>query len=178
MVGSTSPSGDALARESLDQNELWWLTDGPGAHGMDRASAADVEESLLGCFRFKEAIDASPGLRTPQLGALHAILASRSMETSEPITIVMPTGTGKTETMLAAFCHSPKRTLVIVPSDALRTQIADKFATLGVLPTDWRRRGQLSLPRRAPLEVRIGLGRSDCRFGGQGEHRRRNYPSD
>ena len=56
------------------------------------------------------------------------------METAEPITVVMPTGTGKTETMLAACCHTPGRTLVIVPSDALRVQIANKFATLGVLP--------------------------------------------
>ena len=56
------------------------------------------------------------------------------MEMNEPITIVMPTGTGKTETMLAAFAHTPARTLVIVPSDALRT-IGLKFATLGVLPT-------------------------------------------
>ncbi len=46
----------------------------------------------------------------------------------------MPTGTGKTETMLAAFAYSPSRTLVVVPSDALRTQIAKKFVTLGVLP--------------------------------------------
>lgn len=57
------------------------------------------------------------------------------METAEPITIVMPTGTGKTDTMLAAFCHSPRRTLVIVPSDALREQIGRKFAALGVLPS-------------------------------------------
>ncbi|BBX85446.1 DEAD/DEAH box helicase [Mycolicibacterium aubagnense] len=35
--------------------------------------------------------------------------------------------------MLAAYCHSPEPTLFIVPSDALRTQIASKFTTLGVL---------------------------------------------
>jgi len=46
----------------------------------------------------------------------------------------MPTGTGKTETMLALFVIDPKRTLIIVPSDALRTQTAGKFQTLGVLP--------------------------------------------
>ena len=69
-----------------------------------------------------------------QLGALHAILAQRTLETDEPITIVMPTGTGKTETMLATFAHTPAQTLVVVPSDALRTQIGTKFATLGILP--------------------------------------------
>jgi superfamily II DNA or RNA helicase len=72
-------------------------------------------------------------LRPPQLGALHAILAYHSTESVDPITIVLPTGTGKTETMLAAFCHDPRRTLVVVPSASLRTQIGEKFATLGVL---------------------------------------------
>ena len=46
----------------------------------------------------------------------------------------MPTGTGKTETMLAVFAIDPKRTLIMVPSDALRQQIAEKFQTLGILP--------------------------------------------
>ncbi|WP_081231591.1 DEAD/DEAH box helicase family protein [Mycobacterium avium] len=62
------------------------------------------------------------------------MLAKRSIEVAEPTTVVMPTGTGKTDTMLAAYCHSPKATLVMVPSDTLRTQIASSFTTLGVLP--------------------------------------------
>jgi superfamily II DNA or RNA helicase len=46
----------------------------------------------------------------------------------------MPTGTGKTETMVALMVHErPERLLVVVPSDALRTQISSKFITLGVL---------------------------------------------
>ncbi|MCB1356683.1 MAG: DEAD/DEAH box helicase family protein [Maritimibacter sp.] len=124
----------ALGTVTIAGNELWWLREGDGGHG-DVAQAPDtVMESLSGGFVFAEKSPTQGGLRSPQLGALHAILAHRSMESTEPITIVMPTGTGKTETMLAAFCHSPKRTLVIVPSDALRSQIAGKFATLGVLP--------------------------------------------
>ena len=74
------------------------------------------------------------GLRPPQLGALHAILANRSTENTDASTVVMPTGTGKTATMLTAYCHSPMATLVMVPSDTLRTQIASSFATLGKLP--------------------------------------------
>lgn len=73
------------------------------------------------------------GLRPPQLGALHAIGAHWSLE-HQPATIVMPTGTGKTETMLAAlaaFARSPL--LVVVPWDALRTQTAQKFLTFGLL---------------------------------------------
>ncbi len=90
--------------------------------------------SLKGRFSFAPKSPDATGLRRPQLGALHAILADRSTESTEPITIVMPTGTGKTETMLAYFAHSPVRTLVVVPSDALRTQIAKKFISFGVLP--------------------------------------------
>ncbi|MFA1705968.1 DEAD/DEAH box helicase [Mycobacterium intracellulare] len=120
---------------AIGGNELWWLKDGNGAHTGQPADSATVAERLSGQFRFVEESETCPGLRRPQLGALHAILAHRSTEECEPITVVMPTGTGKTETMLAAFCHSPLRTLVVVPSDALRTQIAEKFVTLGVLPT-------------------------------------------
>lgn len=73
------------------------------------------------------------GLRKPQLGALHAVHAHWSTS-SETATIVMPTGTGKTETMLSVLVSCMcERVLVVVPSDALRTQIAEKFETLGVL---------------------------------------------
>ena len=74
------------------------------------------------------------GLRPPQLGAVHALLAYWSTEPSSPATIVMPTGTGKTDTMVAAFVAArSERLLVLVPSDALRDQLAEKFETLGVL---------------------------------------------
>ena len=123
-----------VASLSLDGNELWWLQDGPGAHERQPTCAGENDEGLRGSFVFAEATDTTKGLRSPQLGALHAILAHRSTEDTAPITVVMPTGTGKTETMLAAYSHSPVRTLVIVPSDALRTQTANKFVSLGVLP--------------------------------------------
>ena len=46
----------------------------------------------------------------------------------------MPTGTGKTETMLAIYAHDRiPRLMVVVPTDALREQIANKMATMGVL---------------------------------------------
>lgn len=73
------------------------------------------------------------GLRPPQLGALHAIGAHWSLG-HQPATIVMPTGTGKTETMLAAlaaFGRTPL--LVVVPWDALRAQTAQKFLSFGLL---------------------------------------------
>src|SRR5579862_105703 len=73
------------------------------------------------------------GLRLPQIGALHATLAHWSVS-HKPATIVMPTGTGKTETMLAVLtCAGLTRLMVIVPSNALRDQISAKFLSLGVL---------------------------------------------
>lgn len=73
------------------------------------------------------------GLRRPQIGAVHAIHSHWTVS-EEPATIVMPTGTGKTETMLGIVVSSQlTRTLVIVPTDVLRAQIAWKFLTLGLL---------------------------------------------
>ncbi|RVJ15947.1 DEAD/DEAH box helicase [Sinorhizobium medicae] len=73
------------------------------------------------------------GLRPPQLGALHAIGAHWSLY-KQPATIVMPTGTGKTETMLSALAaYTREPLLVIVPSDALRFQTARKFLSFGLL---------------------------------------------
>ena len=76
---------------------------------------------------------ARPGLRAPQIGALHAIAAHWSLS-KDPAIIVMPTGTGKTEVMLAITVESRgDRILVIVPTDALRQQTADKFREYGLL---------------------------------------------
>lgn len=73
------------------------------------------------------------GLRPPQIGALHSILAHIHNEDEKAI-VIMPTGTGKTETMLATLISNCcKKLLVSVPSDSLRTQIAHKFITLGLL---------------------------------------------
>jgi superfamily II DNA or RNA helicase len=76
------------------------------------------------------------GLRSPQIGAVHAIHAHWAVSESTA-TIVMPTGTGKTETMLSILISARcRRLLVIVPTDALRTQITDKFISLGILKAD------------------------------------------
>ncbi|TAX26710.1 DEAD/DEAH box helicase [Rhizobium leguminosarum] len=74
------------------------------------------------------------GLRLPQSGALHAIAAHWTTG-SEKALVVMPTGTGKTEVMIAAAVEAAcDRLLVIVPSDALRLQTANRFASYSVLP--------------------------------------------
>ena len=86
-----------------------------------------IVESWKGLFRFKKGIGEHQGLRSPQIGALHALLA-HAEEGDESAIVVMPTGTGKTETMLAfLIANTCQKVFVIVPSDALRTQTYRKF---------------------------------------------------
>ncbi|WP_420601500.1 DEAD/DEAH box helicase [Flagellimonas sp.] len=73
------------------------------------------------------------GLRTPQWGAYHRVLSHWS-ESNEHALVVMPTGTGKTDTMISLLVGGLiQRLLIIVPTDALRYQIGERFETLGVL---------------------------------------------
>ena len=123
-----------VSKRAVGKNDITWLSEGAGSHGDAPRTPEEVCSALSGNFHFRAARDEAPGLRPPQLGALHALLAARTVEPDDPMTVVMPTGTGKTETMLAVFAVDPRRTLVMVPSDALRQQIAGKFQTLGVLP--------------------------------------------
>lgn len=73
------------------------------------------------------------GLREPQIAALYSILSH--LKVSDEIgTVVMPTGTGKTETMLSTLIAGKlNKVIITVPSDALRTQISNKFLKLGLL---------------------------------------------
>lgn len=76
------------------------------------------------------------GLRPPQIGALHSILSHWSIS-NKPALVVMPTGTGKTETMLClSIANQNEKTLVVVPTDSLRTQISNKFIGLGILKVE------------------------------------------
>lgn len=73
------------------------------------------------------------GLRSPQIGAIHKALGHWEMSL-DLATIVMPTGTGKTDSMVALMAlRQPSCLLVAVPTDALRTQLANKFLDFGVL---------------------------------------------
>ncbi|MFA5890958.1 MAG: DEAD/DEAH box helicase family protein [Actinomycetota bacterium] len=92
-----------------------------------------VVKSWAGAFSYAMEGPDVVGLRPPQVGAIHAIHAHWTV--SEGVaTIVMPTGTGKTEVMLSILVSRPcSKVLVVVPTDALRKQIVGKFLTLGVL---------------------------------------------
>lgn len=73
------------------------------------------------------------GLRLPQFGALSAIRAHWATSDA-PATIVLPTGTGKTETMYATIISERiKSTLIIVPSNLLREQIFEGASKFGIL---------------------------------------------
>ena len=73
------------------------------------------------------------GLRRPQIGAIYATLGHWEVS-NETATLVMPTGTGKTETMLSLLLMGNiEKLLVIVPTDALRKQVSDKFIDFGIL---------------------------------------------
>ena len=86
---------------------------------------------------YNEKVSRSPeekGLRIPQFGALSAIRAHWATSNS-PATIVLPTGTGKSETMYATIISERiSTTLIIVPSNLLREQIFEGASHFGILP--------------------------------------------
>jgi len=85
-----------------------------------------VLDSWRGAFAYVEEDQEHEivGLRPPQTGAVHAVHSHWSVSDA-PATIVMPTGTGKTETMLSVLVSAIcSRVLVVVPTDPLRTQRA------------------------------------------------------
>ncbi|WP_432825455.1 DEAD/DEAH box helicase [Dactylosporangium sp. CA-092794] len=94
---------------------------------------SDVQSSYAGAFTFRSH-DEPHSLRRPQIGALHSVVGYWSSGLTDPGIVVMPTGTGKTETMIALLvaCQITKL-LVIVPTTALRNQVAGKFESLGIL---------------------------------------------
>lgn len=94
----------------------------------------EVVNSWENVFNFKRAKNNGDlGLRTPQVGAIHAISSHWSVKDT-CATIVMPTGTGKTETMLSILVYEKcRKILILVPSKTLRKQISDKFLSLGCL---------------------------------------------
>ena len=93
----------------------------------------EITSSWNGNVYIHEESETREGLRSPQLGAAYAVLAHWTIS-SEFSTVVIPTGVGKTETMLSLLVASRcKKLLVTVPSDALRNQLGKKFITLGLL---------------------------------------------
>ena len=96
------------------------------------------------------------GLRPPQIGAIHAVHAHWTVS-DVAATIVMPTGVGKTETMLSLLISLQcSKLLVIVPTDALRDQLSSKFISLGIL----HRIGVLPKETKKPI---VGILKHKCK---------------
>ena len=129
---------DARNEEVDVSNGIWLRTPLAAVQAAENSYEQEIQnvlDSWRGAFSYilEDPEKHIEGLRGPQIGALHAIHAHWAVSNSTA-TIVMPTGTGKTETMLSILVTARcRRLLVVVPSDALRNQIADKFATLGLL---------------------------------------------
>lgn len=150
LLASDAPvvlfKGFSAGAAELDISEGEWLRHA-AVRTDPRSLVREVLDSWQGGFSF---VTEDPGLgvlglRKPQMGALHAIHAHWSTS-GETATVVMPTGTGKTETMLATLISARcERVLVIVPTDALREQLSGKFETLGVL----------KLPGNAVLDQKV-----------------------
>ncbi|RKE47100.1 DEAD/DEAH box helicase [Sphingobacterium detergens] len=138
--GKTIPSGynyvliaDKIpARSNIYSLKLQWVKF-PGL--TDDFDCEGAWESWTNTFSFVEEDPTTEkqGLRKPQIAAIFNVLSHWRIG-GEIGTVVMPTGTGKTETMLSLLvADKVKRLLVIVPTDPLREQISGKFLTLGHL---------------------------------------------
>jgi len=144
--GSDDAGVDAVIRASRPQIVEGRLAFSKARYREDRSSLADgianrqaVLDAWRGGIRYQperrgeDGVLIQPGFREPQIGALHAIAAHWTLS-RVPAVVVMPTGTGKTEVMMAsAIAAGTPRLLVVVPTDALRHQTAEKFASYGVL---------------------------------------------
>ncbi len=92
------------------------------------------------------------GLRKPQLAGIFSVLSHWRVD-DDIATVVMPTGTGKTETMLSLLiAQQCQKLLVIVPSDPLREQISQKFISLGHL-----QKPEFSIVAKAAKKPVVGI---------------------
>ena len=153
-VSKTNPLDDGkitaiLPNEEIGETEVKWQGNFDRS---DPASVLKTYERPDGIFKTAFESQRLQELRRPQLGALYSILGYWESGVNDPALVVMPTGTGKTETMLAVFVsEKPQHLLVIVPTATLRNQIAEKFERLGILQT----KGILSSESLRPVVGRL-----------------------
>ena len=73
------------------------------------------------------------GLRAPQIGAIYSILSNWAIS-NEDISVVLPTGTGKSESILGTIISKKiAHSLIVVPSDGLRNQFYNNCQSWGIL---------------------------------------------
>ena len=88
-----------IVTHRVGKNKISQLCKESDVHHLD---VAEVVQSWENVLSFKKGGQKEKGLRSAQLGALFAIKSHWTIS-NETATIVMPTGTGKTETMIAAI---------------------------------------------------------------------------
>ncbi|MFZ4846742.1 DEAD/DEAH box helicase [Enterococcus casseliflavus] len=110
-------------------------------YSVDSNGKAIDKETIINSWKecYNEKIsreEGERGLREPQFGALSAIRAHWiTSDNPVPATLVLPTGTGKTETIFTTIISERVRmTLIVVPSNLLRKQIFDGATHFGILP--------------------------------------------
>jgi superfamily II DNA or RNA helicase len=151
------PLSELVDGARLPRGQIKWAGSSPSQ--LSTAELAAVKGKVLGSwrdqFRFRAAADDRRGLRRAQLGALHGLLSHWSVS-DETATVVLPTGTGKTDTMIAALvAERISPLLVVVPTRSLRGQISRDFATLGKLPEIGVVPADIVLPTVGILQGRI-----------------------
>ena len=125
--------------ELNERTELKWF------RYVQDESIQEIKEMYESNYKIKKEIVENDniirvGLRTPQVGAIHAILSNITNPKYKEGIVVMPTGTGKTEVMLTTFLSEEiKRLIVITPSNALREQIGNNFTLLNFHTVLWLR---------------------------------------
>lgn len=120
----TDPDGYAFYAQVTSKKGIYSFV-GHASHLTENYHVQDINLNRTG--------HSGQSLRKAQLGALYSLFSHWSLS-SEAGTIILPTGTGKTETMLvASLADNAKRVLVIVPTKDLKAQIAEKFLTWGIL---------------------------------------------
>jgi superfamily II DNA or RNA helicase len=126
--------------DSLGSKFLAELLNKKGAYNFKGNAQSSISDAGSDDFRINGTGLAGESLRKAQTGAVYALLSHWSLSQT-PATVVLPTGTGKTETMfVTALADKATKTLVIVPTIDLKKQTADKFSTWGIL----RRLGVIS----------------------------------
>lgn len=122
---------------------------------IESVSKDAVRDSWIDALRLRTEIPGKKeGFRNAQVGAIHAVLAHWSTS-NLPCSVVLPTGTGKTETMLGlTVAERAKLVLVVVPTQELRSQLSSKFRGLGILKKIGVLNGDAFLPRVATLSKR------------------------
>src|SRR5690554_2516709 len=121
-----------VIENNIGLNTLCWLPTNDASMDHEEIYKSWCKTNFL--FIEESFVSEKKGLRPPQIGGIYAALGYEKSDDLSAATVVMPTGTGKTETILSIVIAGRfQRTLIIVPSDSLREQTKDKFIKLGLL---------------------------------------------